>query len=210
VGSVERFDSMGSGHSKPQRRNTNNSYNNLQYHTDRGNIPAGVLHHQANRAPAPGTRTRTRFPHEYRNAEGPAGLRQDFYPDEVRRAGGQLYEVPVLQVDPRHRNFDYQGRMPNAQQMARPVHRNDHRQMFRATPRNDPGPVRAVVDRNGRVVGAMAHPNGNVRGFNRAYLEPMDRQGRQDHRRHQDRTHPRVRGMAPLAPTASAATWPPR
>jgi phosphoribosylformylglycinamidine (FGAM) synthase-like amidotransferase family enzyme len=46
-----------------------------------------------------------------------------------------------------------------------PIHRHDHRQLFYNRPKNDAGPIRAVLDQNGEVVGAMAHPEQDMRTF---------------------------------------------
>ncbi|KAN0083919.1 hypothetical protein V8E54_003007 [Elaphomyces granulatus] len=172
-----------------------------QYHTQHGNIPSHTIHHQT---PAPVRRDGHGY---YRNAEGPRGARrQDFHRAEVQLAP---YGVPLYSVRHHQQRFDYNRPPASARQAERPINRRDHEQVMRQL--NDPGPVRAVVDvrSRGQVVGAMAHPNGNPRGFNRAYIGAMDAQGRRDMRQYQHRhqPNPRVRDMKPSSPTVS---WLPR
>jgi len=167
-----------------------------QYTTDRGNIPTRVLAHQIDRAPPPGQRTASRYPREYRNQEGPTNTpTRNFHPFELRREA-ELHEYPITGAN--QRQFDFDRRSARAHQVERPIHPNDRGRYVRH-PQNDPGPIRGVVDQHGNIVGAMAHPAGNARGYQRAHLEPLNRQGRQDSRRYQDRITP-----------SKAPTWPPR
>ena len=54
-------------------------------------------------------------------------------------------------------------------------------------PPNDPGDMRAVVDQEGRFIGAMGHPKGKPRGFAAAWAEPLSPEGRRQIRRARDR-----------------------
>ncbi|KAK2764255.1 hypothetical protein FQN54_008947 [Arachnomyces sp. PD_36] len=70
-------------------------------------------------------------------------------------------------------------------------------------PYNDPGPFRAI-ESHGHLVGVIFHPSGNPRGFDRAFLAPLDRQGRQDAQRQRDRETSRLGGHD------TASSYPPR
>ena len=60
-------------------------------------------------------------------------------------------------------------------------------QRYWEQPTNDPGPVRGVANAEGHVVGAIYHPEGDPRGYRRATLAPLDKQGRGDLVRFNDR-----------------------
>lgn len=93
----------------------------------------------------------------------------------------------------RQNHFRYDERPLRANQINRPLHPNERANVMGPSggrPRNDPGQMRAVtrVAAGGRnvVVGVMDHPPGNLRGFQRAPYEPVDREGRQAAQRHVD------------------------
>ncbi|KAI9773862.1 MAG: hypothetical protein M1840_006088 [Geoglossum simile] len=201
---------MGIGHSKTRRRNSTDSYKNLQFSTDRSSVAADILYKQANRAPRPGTKTRSRYPHEYRNYEKRLKpSRELFHPKEVKQAGAPLYEIPIVSVDPeRHREFDFGKRVAKAKKMLNPGRSNDRRHMLK--PKNDAGAIRAIIGQNRQVMGAVIHPIGDEKGFDRANLEPIDIQRRKEQRTYQDRTLPRVRGVALSNLAPLSATWPQR
>jgi hypothetical protein len=50
--------------------------------------------------------------------------------------------------------------------MALPTYRNDHQRTFQSPAGDDSGPMRAVINQNGQVLGATAHPRGSVLGAN--------------------------------------------
>jgi hypothetical protein len=168
-----------------------------------------------NRAPAPRTvpPPRGRFPKEYRNEEGPRdNVRRNFDNWETQLRGGAgannggngtLYEYPVKTLrQPAPFSPDFRFNRPAARlDQLRPADANDRRgYMERWTqPRNDRGPIRAVTREDGQVVGAMYHPDGNLRGYERARLAPLDRNGRAEVARHNDRQDQRGR-----------TTWPQR
>lgn len=165
-----------------------------QYHTSRGNIPVSLADQSVASAPAPGVRTRSRYPRDYRNNEGESDSPQrNFHSWETRQAEN-LTEYVVKQ--PGQRPFNYDRRAASAQQVQRPVHPNDRRRVVQNPP-NDPGPFRAVTTHDQKhVVGAMFHPVNNPIGYQRAMIEPLDRQGRQhmEQQRYRDAlrhdTHP--------------------
>lgn len=163
-------------------------------------MPARVLDDQVQRAPRPGEGRRGAYPREYRNQEGATHESRQNFQDWERRGAGQLHEYPVTTTE--QRPFDYQRRPARAEQVGRPIHPRDRARLARQ-PLNDPGPIRAVTGQDQRVIGAMAHPEGNRRGYERAPLEPLDRQGRRDAVRYQD-----SRGYSDHNRTSS--TWPPR
>jgi hypothetical protein len=125
-------------------------------------------------APAPDERTKSKFPHLYRNQEGSApNVRQNFENWETpggRDGNPQHREYPIVQGA---QGFNYN-------QKTTPPNYNGPR-----VP-NDPGPFRAVTtqDQN-HIVGAIYHPVGNPRGFERAQLQQLDQQGRELVRRAQ-------------------------
>jgi hypothetical protein len=154
------------------------------------------------RAPDPRDTRRSGYPTEYRNQEGrPPNVRSNFEPREIR-PGESLYEVPV-----RAQNFDFDRRTATLQQVRRAdpavVHRNDRDRPVRNPP-NDPGPHRAVMaarptggDARGPL-GVISHPRDNPRGYDRAPLEPIGRDGRGQQARHSDLRD------------SNHASWPPR
>lgn len=147
------------------------------------------LNHIVGSAPAPPGRGQ-KFPKAYRNTEGPRDdPHHNFEPWEVG-PGGQLLEYPAktrVQPCPMSSNFDFT-RNPATLAQLRPPPPNDVHNYIRRwnAPPNDPGAIRAVADINGRVVGAMYHPEGNPAGFERARLAPLDRQGRVEAARSED------------------------
>ena len=154
------------------------------------------------RAPDPRDTRRSGYPSEYRNREGrEPNVRQNFRDDEIR-GGERLYEVPVGS-----RDFDFDRRTATLQQVRRAepanVHRNDRDRIVRNPP-NDPGPHRAVVAARPAggpsrgPIGVMTHPVDNPRGYDRAPLEPIGREGRGQQARHYD-----VRD-------SNHSSWPPR
>jgi hypothetical protein len=114
----------------------------------------------------------------------------------------KLYEYPVkplAQPPPFTSDFAFHGPSAGLKQ-TRPPHANDrlaYEKRWRNPP-NDPGPLRAAVNKDGRVVGAMYHPEGAKGRYERSRLEPLDRQGRGELARHVDRT------------LAGRTTWPER
>ena len=69
--------------------------------------------------------------------------------------------------------------------MERPIHPKDRGRALKQ-PKNDSGDIWEVVDQDKNVARVIAHPEGNSRGFERAYLEPLDTQGRQHLQSYQD------------------------
>jgi hypothetical protein len=96
--------------------------------------------------------------------------------------GEMLYEYFI--PPPGHRNnFRYDEPPVRVGRLRRPIQPNERANTLgplNRQPRNDSGPIRAVVrDLYGRnvVVGVMSHPPGNPIGFDTAPLEPIDRTG---------------------------------
>lgn len=192
-----------------------------QYATARGNIPIRVVKEQINRAPhAAEPRTKSKYPHQYRNQEGPANApRSNFATWETRSGSTTLYEYPVqvpIQQNPQtgqiQRHFDYDRKASKARQAESQARRSSNEPLetgnastlSQATTDENgpgscqrPGPIRGVTDRHRNIIGAMAHPQGNLTGFARAPLQPLDREGRQyirtdqDYRLHSSNTFPR-------------------
>ena len=150
-------------------------------------------------APPPAHTGDGRFPKQYRNNEGPRdNPTHNFDPWEIQRHGtdanGRLYEYPVKppqtdtslpgrrpgrQPPPLCPDFNF-GEDPVGLKKINAPDANNQKLLHRRwkEPLNDPGPVRAVVNVDGHVVGAMYHPAGNPRGYERARLAPLDKQGR--------------------------------
>ncbi|KAK4032407.1 hypothetical protein C8A01DRAFT_41149 [Parachaetomium inaequale] len=192
-----------SNRGESSRRNTDPARaGDVQYRTSRGPLAARVVDDEVRRAPDPRDTRRSGYPSEYRNQEGrPPNTRRNFREDEVRD-GERLYEVPVGS-----RDFDYDRRTATLQQVRRAdpatVHRNDRDRVVRNPP-NDPGPHRAVVAARPTggpsrgPIGVISHPPDNPRGYDRATLEPIGRDGRAQQARHRD-VH-----------DGNHSSWPPR
>ncbi|KAM5349004.1 hypothetical protein ACJ41O_008827 [Fusarium nematophilum] len=182
------------------RRNTDEEQRNMQYHTPRGNLPAQMVDQQVREITDFSNLNPTLYPKEYRNTE-PNG--PPFQPFEKRDAGGErtFYEVPVnsrIELPKRP------ARLQVIERRERNVHPNDRARIV-DTRVNDPGVFRGIVKADPNtgeprgLAGVIYHPEGNPRGFDRAPMEPLDRDGRQCLRRcAEDGLGHRV------------TTWPPR
>ncbi|KAJ9157552.1 hypothetical protein NKR23_g189 [Pleurostoma richardsiae] len=142
------------------------------------------------------SRPNRRYPVTYNNEEGNSHV--NFQPHEIPE-GATLYEVPIPT------RLDMNRRTACLDQVNAAVHRNDRDRPIRQS-LNDPGPFRGIVPadrRTGQVyplAGVNYHPTGNLKGFNRASLEPMNREGRQFMNRYND----------DAADPHRVSTWPPR
>ncbi|CAD6444738.1 b3295504-0a91-4b52-b2f5-4940c0ebd9e2 [Sclerotinia trifoliorum] len=188
------------------RRNSDNTKDHLQYHTPRGNITHKVVVAEIARAPPATPRNPVNnMPHRYMNREGD---RPNQYPlfesrelpqrriNPTRTGPVPLYEYPV--TTPNKPSFDY-SRASREQQAAIAPH--ERAMMLEPENRpNDVGFMRGITGPDKKVVGAIYHPAGDRRGFARAELEPLDRQGREHNRMLHDRAQ-----HAPRSPT-----WPTR
>ncbi|KAF5007926.1 hypothetical protein FDECE_5842 [Fusarium decemcellulare] len=185
------------------RRNTDEAHHKKQYFTSRGSIPTKVVDVQTADVVDPRRpQVAGGYPHRFRNQEEANGKRP-FQGYETRNdADRQLYEVPVGS------RVDLTRRTATARQVERAnnqTHPNDRGRVQR-NELNDPGPLRAVLPGNQNtgqtfpVAGVLYHPENNPRGFARAPLEPLDRQGRQYLRRFEDDS----------AHDERVTTWPPR
>lgn len=142
-----------------------------------------VTAEQIDRAPPPGQKTLSRYPHVYRNDEGPKDRKfPSFEPKEIPRVN-ELYEYPVAGAN--QRIFDFNKKKSSLKEVNRPVEPKDRARAVK-NPLNDAGSIRGVGDKSKNVVGVIAHPEGNIQGFERAYQEPLSTQGRQQVRRYQD------------------------
>ncbi|KAF5020724.1 hypothetical protein F66182_7226 [Fusarium sp. NRRL 66182] len=185
------------------RRSSDDDYDNMQYYTPRGVIPAQVVEEQAHEVVIdPNGRDRRGFyPHVYGNIEG--GKRHLFQPFEQRNKVDKtpLYEVPVGS------RMDMSKKSASVKQVnyRENINRNERARVVQKE-LNDPGFLRGVVALNSDtgescgVAGVMYHPEGNTCGFERAPLQPLDREGRQYLRRFADDS----------ADPHRVTTWPPR
>lgn len=191
-----------------------------QYRTNRGPVPMHMVPQQIRHAPGVNAATPSGYPHGYRNNEGPAGARRQNFDNFVTGPGrahgppGQLYEYPIPTPGQPH-HFRYEQRPARAQQVERRLHPNERANTMgpaHARALNDVGQTRAVVRttnhggwRQNVVVGVMDHPPGNMRGFQRAPIEPINRQGRQEATRHLDNQLSRIRSYPPRGIDAERA-----
>jgi hypothetical protein len=211
-----------------RRRNSESDDRGLQYHTPRGSVPAQIAIKDLRRTPAPPGPSRGGFPHVYRNSEGrKPNTRTNFQEWERHPNENRLFEVAVHTPNPTGYLHDVQKTPLKAlQEPTDPEKRKIwRRNQLTApkpsepgygpqvmtppkvwTPPNDPGFHRAVTNQRGdRIIGAMYHPVGNPRGFERSPLEPLDRRGREAVRRHDDMTpRPMEQGVN------RQGSWPPR
>ncbi|KAM0434877.1 hypothetical protein ACHAQK_008572 [Fusarium lateritium] len=191
--------------SKEPRRSSDDDYDKMQYWTPQGSLPTKTVEKQAREVVDPRTNTNTAlYPHEYRNDEGATGqTTKNFQPYEVGYDPDKkrLFEVPVDSRFDLSKKPARVGRIL-AQEMC---HQNDRGRVV-CNPVNDPGTSRGVIavdrdtGRNYGVAGVIYHPEGSSRGFNRAPIEPLDREGRQYLRRFADDS----------ADPHRVTTWPPR
>lgn len=102
------------------------------------------------------------------------------------RGNEGLYLHEYIIPERGHRDFEYNRRAATLHQVQREVHPNDRDRLVNR-PLNDPGSFRAITgnDRH-HIYGAVYHPRGNAVGFERAYLEPLDRGGRHTVRQQRD------------------------
>ncbi|KAF4969882.1 hypothetical protein FSARC_2977 [Fusarium sarcochroum] len=185
------------------RRNTDDDYNKMQYSTPRGNIPAKAVAKQVREAIVDTAVDDPRaYPHLYSNSE--AGGRKNFELFEQRNRPDQtpLYEVPVNSRVDLNKNLAPMKKVLIQQKGVQP---RDRARVVR-NELNDPGPFRGIVavdqatSRPCGVAGVIYHPEGNLKGFERAPMEPLDQGGRQYLRRFADDS----------ADPHRVTTWPPR
>lgn len=123
-----------------------------QYRTNQGAVSAHSVSQQLQNVPVPHTRTRSNFPHVYRNQEGAVGnTTQPFNnyvtgPGRANGPAGQLQKYPIpTPGEPFH--FHYGERTINAHQARREIHPNERASVMGppgGKPRNDPKQRRAV------------------------------------------------------------------
>lgn len=100
----------------------------------------------------------------------------------------QLYEFPIK--TPSERPFDYgtKASKPDKNRQGVVFQKTQKGQKAKAVdlahPPNQSGPVRAVTNRDKQLIGVMYHPEGDMKGFEKASLGALDRQGREDLRKH--------------------------
>ncbi|KAL2166564.1 hypothetical protein VTG60DRAFT_2511 [Thermothelomyces hinnuleus] len=207
---------MGSNNSKQggadRRVNSTNKRNALEFASPRGNLPLKRVDDIVARAPPPPTEYPGpgMFPKEYRNVErGPDGPKENFdrrwiqqgrNPDDPQDM--KMYEYPVktlVQPAPFTSEFDFTSKAASLRECRQPDP-GDFKNIKRRwkKPPNDPGPLRAVVNMDHQVIGAIYHPEGDTRGYERAPMQPLDAHGRGELARYTD------------AQLAGRTTWPQR
>ncbi|KAF5506687.1 hypothetical protein CGCS363_v004137 [Colletotrichum siamense] len=94
---------MGNKNSTPQRRNTDNTEQQLsvQYHTPHGPVSAADVSKHLETVPPPHTCTRSNYPHPYRGREGRGVNETKTFDDYVTGPGrshgptGVMHEYPI-------------------------------------------------------------------------------------------------------------------
>lgn len=180
-----------------------------QYYTPRGSIPATVVEEQVRQVQIDPNDDSTNgpYPHMYTNQEStstaPNGTIFQRFEQRNRPSETPLYEVPVnCRMDLNKKAAPF---MKVKRREERPTDPRDRGRVVQ-NELNTPGPFRGVVavDKNtGQsrgVAGVMYHPQGNISAFQRAQMEPLDREGRQYIRRFVD----------DAADPHRVTTWPPR
>ncbi|ATZ53224.1 hypothetical protein BCIN_09g01020 [Botrytis cinerea B05.10] len=189
------------------RRNSDHDHDSLQYRTPRGNIPHRVMVQEIARAPVGGTRNMSQYPHKYKNQEGPKDAKYPLFDDRERPRRfvnndkgyrpDTLYEYPV--VTPDKPSFNYDRKTTPLETVLQPIAPANRARMIEPDQRhNTPGWMRGITSSNKTIVGGIYHPEGNTGDFERARLEPLDRQGREHNRMLHERAQ-----HAPRSPT-----WP--
>lgn len=181
----------------------------MQYYTPRGSIPATVVEEQVRQVPIDPNDDSTNgpYPHMYTNQEStstaPNGTIFQRFEQRNRPSETPLYEAPVnCRMDLNKKAAPF---MKVKRREERPTDPRDRGRVVQ-NELNTPGPFRGVVavDKNtGQsrgVAGVMYHPQGNISAFQRAQMEPLDREGRQYIRRFVD----------DAADPHRVTTWPPR
>ncbi|KAJ4137302.1 hypothetical protein NW768_002885 [Fusarium equiseti] len=182
--------------SEKARRSSDDDYKKMQYHTERGPIPARVVEQQMHECESRlGNKDIKKYPHWYQNREGV------FQPHEQRNNDTKLYESPVSsRIDLDRKTCSHVKAMNRLNPPP-----NDRARVAQSEA-NDPGVFRGVIaaDKNTGhvygVAGVIYHPEGDVRAMRRAPVEPLDREGRQFLRRFDD----------DAADPHRVTTWPPR
>ncbi|KAK4250179.1 hypothetical protein C7999DRAFT_12028 [Corynascus novoguineensis] len=192
---------METSNSKQGRANSANERNALQFVSPRGNFPLKRVDDIVANAPAPPMQPLSggKFPKEYRNSEGPPeNPRENFDRREIQGRPGpvnpgdrEVFEYPVktlVQPPPFTSEYNFESKPANLRQCQPPSPKDirNYRRRWEKPP-NDPGPIRAVVNKDRKVVGAIYHPEGNPSGYERAGLQPLDANGRAEVARHTDK-----------------------
>ncbi|KAH7269245.1 uncharacterized protein BKA55DRAFT_3680 [Fusarium redolens] len=204
---MSRF--FGLGSKKEPRRSTDEDMSKMQYYTPRGSIPATVVEEQVRQVVIDPNDDSTNgpYPHVYMNREptstAPDGAIFQRFEQRNRPNDTSLHEVPVnCRMDLNKKSAPF---MKVKRREERPTDPRDRGRVVQ-NELNTPGPFRGVVavDRNtGQshgVAGVMYHPQGRRLAFQRAQMEPLDREGRQYMRRFAD----------DAADPHRVTTWPPR
>ncbi|KAF9768117.1 hypothetical protein IL306_014632 [Fusarium sp. DS 682] len=181
----------------------------MQYRTPRGIIPATVVEEQVREVVIDPNDDSTKgpYPHVYMNQEptstAPDGTIFEKFEQRNRPNETSLHEVPInCRMD---LNKKSAGWLKVKRREERPIAPRDRARVAQ-NELNTPGPFRGVVavDRatgqSHGVAGVMYHPQGDMSTFQRAQLEPLNREGRQYLRRFED----------DAADPHRVTTWPPR
>ncbi|CAG8979316.1 hypothetical protein HYALB_00002439 [Hymenoscyphus albidus] len=150
------------------RSNSFCGWSELQFSTPRGIISTQVAIDILEHWPAPDERPKpaSNYPHRYGNKG--EGLEYALFEDKWEVGNATLVAHPVKfhgepSFDPWKETVKFKSDAAPPGPLARPI--------------NQPGPFRLVTDqRHCRIVGAMYHPVGDLSGFARAALEPIDQE----------------------------------
>ncbi|KAK3681375.1 hypothetical protein B0T22DRAFT_473270 [Podospora appendiculata] len=182
-----------SDYRRNERVNSLNRANDLQYNIQESNIPHKNVARAVKNAPPPPLRQEPgKFPKPYRNQEGPRTNPTTNFKAWETKGATTLHEYPIKNLDqppPFASNFNYAAEPAKLKNIKKKPHPNDKRNYearWREPP-NDPGAARAVTDQNGTIHGVMYHPKGNPAGYTRSNMMPLDREGRRERVRADDR-----------------------
>ena len=155
-----------------------------QYIVSRGNVPALVLADQIHKAPAPGSKTVSKYPKVYHNQEGSGDTATKTFDAKELYGATALFEYPVMRSD--EKPFEFETKKTPLKAISYKVEPEAQKKRFEK-PINDPGPFRGITDKRKRIIGVVAHPEGDLKKHERAYLEPLNTQGRRSIRRYRER-----------------------
>lgn len=134
-----------------------------------------MLADQIHKAPAPRSKTVSKYPKVYHNQERSGDTAtKTFDAKELYRAT-VLFEYPVMRRD--EKSFEFETKKTPLKAISYKVKPKAWKKQF-GKPINDPGSFRGIANRRKRIIGVVAHPEGDLKKHERAYLEPLNTQGR--------------------------------
>lgn len=99
---------------------------------------------------------------------------KSFDAKEVREETA-LYEYPITRGI--EKSFEFGMKKTSLKQINRKIEPKERKECFERSI-NDPGVFRGIVDDGKNIIGVVAHPERDIHIHERAYLEPLNSQGR--------------------------------